>query len=82
MKELNLRLMQNQKDKLSYENEAQELLKELRSIFNDHRETVQGVLDLVIDSEEDVRELLSYIRIESNSPDDVHDYAMDLYDEF
>ena len=72
--------MANPSYELPYEKEAQELLKNLKRIFNDHRETIHGVLDLVIDSEDDTIALLDFIENESDDPDDVHDYAMDLFD--
>ena len=67
-------------NKLEYENEAQELVNYLKDIYNNHYETVHGMLDLVIDDGSDVRKLLTFIKTKSKDPSKVSDYAMELYD--
>ena len=67
-------------DILPYEKEGQELTTLLRSIYNDNRNMVLGVLSLVSDYEEDVRALLSYIKRGNKDWKSVHEYALKLYD--
>lgn len=66
-------------NKLPYEEDAQELLSELMKLFNSDKDSVLHVLSCVSDSEEDVKELLRFIKEESDvTIKTVAVYAYDL----
>lgn len=66
---------------LPYEEEAQELLKLLQNYYSRETGMVEGIINLVIDYEDDVKALLSFIKNGNNvDKKTIYEYANELDD--
>ncbi len=66
---------------LPYEEDAQELLKLLQDYYSRDTGMVEGIINLVIDYEDDVKALLSFIKNGNNvNKKTIYEYANELDD--